>query len=39
MKRSLLPYQARWVRDKSGLKAIEKSRRIGISWTEPPMTP
>ena len=32
MKRSLLPYQARWVRDKSGLKAIEKSRRIGISW-------
>ncbi len=32
--RTLLPYQARWVRDKSGLKVIEKSRRIGLSWAE-----
>lgn len=30
----LLPYQARWVADRAGLKAIEKSRRIGISWAE-----
>lgn len=30
----LLPYQSRWVHDKAGLKLIEKSRRIGISWTE-----
>ena len=34
MKRELLPYQARWVRDRAGLKVIEKSRRIGISWAE-----
>ena len=34
MKRELLPYQARWTRDKAGLKVIEKSRRIGISWAE-----
>ena len=32
--RSLLPYQTRWVRDRAGLKVIEKSRRIGISWAE-----
>ena len=32
--RSLLPYQARWTGDKAGLKVIEKSRRIGISWAE-----
>ena len=32
--RSLLPYQARWVRDTAGQKVIEKSRRIGISWAE-----
>ncbi len=32
--RSLLPYQRRWVRDTSGQKVIEKSRRIGISWAE-----
>ena len=32
--RRLLPYQARWVADKSGLKVIEKSRRIGLSWVE-----
>ena len=29
---SLLPYQARWVADGAGLKAIEKARRVGISW-------
>ena len=34
MKRTLLPYQARWVRDRSGLKVMEKSRRIGLSWAE-----
>ena len=33
-KRTLLPYQARWVQDKSGFKVIEKSRRIGLSWAE-----
>ncbi len=32
--RTLLPYQRRWVQDLSGLKVIEKSRRIGISWAE-----
>ena len=31
---TLLPYQARWVQDKAGLKVCEKSRRIGLSWTE-----
>ena len=30
----LLPYQLRWVTDRAGLKVIEKSRRIGISWAE-----
>ena len=34
MNRTLLPYQARWVADKAGLKVIEKSRRIGLSWAE-----
>ena len=34
MKRTLLPYQARWVRTRDGQKVIEKSRRIGISWAE-----
>ena len=34
MKRELLPYQRRWTRDRAGLKVIEKSRRIGISWAE-----
>ncbi|MCW5557721.1 MAG: hypothetical protein KIT22_07805 [Verrucomicrobiae bacterium] len=28
----MLPYQARWVRDRSQLKLMEKSRQIGISW-------
>lgn len=27
-----LPYQARWVQDRSRLKLMEKSRQIGISW-------
>ena len=31
---TLLPYQDRWVSDRAGLKVIEKSRRIGISWAE-----
>lgn len=30
----LLPYQQRWVADKSDVKVMEKSRRIGISWAE-----
>jgi phage FluMu gp28-like protein len=30
----LLPYQRRWLADKSQVKVIEKSRRIGITWTE-----
>ena len=30
----LLPYQVAWVDDKSDVKVIEKSRRIGISWAE-----
>ncbi len=34
MKRSLLPYQKRWVDDRAQLKVIEKSRRIGLSWCE-----
>ena len=34
MNRTLLPYQARWVADKAGLKVIEESRRIGLSWAE-----
>ena len=31
---TLLPYQSRWVADRSGLKVIQKSRRIGLSWAE-----
>ena len=34
IRRLLLPYQARWVNDRAGLKVIEKARRVGISWTE-----
>jgi phage FluMu gp28-like protein len=30
----LLPYQQKWIADKSSVKVIEKSRRIGISWAE-----
>lgn len=29
----LLPYQDKWVKDKSQLKIKEKSRQIGISWS------
>lgn len=29
----LLPFQQRWLADKSRIKIIEKSRRIGLSWT------
>jgi phage FluMu gp28-like protein len=29
----MLPYQARWVRDASRLKLMEKSRQIGMTWT------
>lgn len=32
--RLLLPYQARWVADKSPLKVSRKSRRIGLTWGE-----
>ena len=30
----LLGYQRRWVQDSSQVKVAEKSRRIGLSWTE-----
>lgn len=30
----LLPYQQRWVADRSPVKICEKSRRVGISWAE-----
>lgn len=30
----LLPYQQRWVADKSQVKVCEKSRRVGLSWAE-----
>ena len=30
----LLPYQRRWLEDRSQVKIIEKSRRIGITWAE-----
>lgn len=29
-----LPYQKKWLEDKSSLKIIEKNRRCGISWTD-----
>lgn len=28
-----LPFQARWVKDKSRLKLMEKARQIGLSWS------
>lgn len=28
-----LPYQAKWIRDRSALKIMEKSRQIGLSWS------
>lgn len=30
----LLPYQKRWIEDKTTVKVMEKSRRVGISWAE-----
>ena len=30
----LLPYQQDWIHDLSSIKVYEKSRRIGITWTE-----
>ncbi len=30
----LLPYQRRWMADTSQVKVCEKSRRVGITWTE-----
>src|SRR5271157_3944746 len=30
----LLPYQIRWMADESPIKVGEKSRRIGLTWTE-----
>jgi hypothetical protein len=30
----LLPYQTRWISDRSRLKLSEKSRRIGLSWAD-----
>ena len=28
-----LPYQAKWIKDQSRLKLMEKSRQIGLSWS------
>lgn len=28
-----LPYQERWIKDKSRLKLMEKSRQVGLSWS------
>ena len=30
----LLPYQKKWLADKSPVKVIEKSRRIGLTWAQ-----
>jgi phage FluMu gp28-like protein len=30
----LLPYQSRWIADPAQVKVCEKSRRVGITWTE-----
>lgn len=30
----LLPYQKKWLEDKSQVKVIEKSRRIGLTWAQ-----
>lgn len=30
----LLPYQKKWLQDKSQVKVIEKSRRIGLTWAQ-----
>ncbi len=29
-----LPYQIKWMEDKSDIKIVEKSRRIGLTWAE-----
>lgn len=31
---AMLPYQQRWIADKSQVKVNEKSRRVGLSWAE-----
>ena len=31
---AFLPYQQRWAEDRSPVKVMEKSRRIGLSWSE-----
>lgn len=31
---ALLPYQQRWAGDRTPVKVIEKSRRVGLSWAE-----
>ena len=28
-----LPFQAKWIKDQSRIKLMEKSRQIGISWS------
>lgn len=28
-----LPYQIAWIKDRSRIKLMEKSRQIGMSWT------
>jgi phage FluMu gp28-like protein len=33
-KNILLPYQIKWLADRAPVKVAEKSRRIGITWTE-----
>ncbi|WP_243771066.1 hypothetical protein [Burkholderia cenocepacia] len=30
----LLPYQQKWIADKSPVRLVEKSRRVGLSWAE-----
>ncbi|HVA39173.1 MAG TPA: hypothetical protein VNF49_00795 [Candidatus Binataceae bacterium] len=30
----LLPYQRRWIADRAQVKVAEKSRRVGLTWTE-----
>ena len=34
VRQGLLAHQQRWVADRAGFKAVEKSRRVGISWAE-----
>ena len=30
----LLPYQKKWLEDRSQVKVVEKSRRIGLTWAQ-----